>query len=498
MGTACMRSGKTADVPAFLPDSLQGTSQEGTMDEFVYDAFISYSHRDLKWARWLQRRLETFRVPKDLCDGDIPPAHLKVFRDQTDLSGVELQKALQRELEASRFLIVICSPFSAASPWVNDEIRSFQTRGRSGFIIPFIVGGEPESDKPELECFPPALRNHDGKHPLGANAVEIGRNKAFLKLMAVMLNVRFNRLVDREKQRRQKTILISSTAAAVIVAIVASLLWRNAVIKKRNQELSYDIYGAALLSITQDDEFTDEVIENFRTSAEAGNSEAAFYLANCYAEGKGVGENPELAFQWYLTAAEAGYPPAMSAVSECYEQGLGTEADLPKAFEWGLRHAETGDAVAMFNIAVSYEKGIGTGQDPEQAFFWYLRSAEAGYELAIYNTAFCYLLGIGTEENPEQAFYWTEKLAQAGNAFGMFNLGYMYQHGLGTPEDAEQAYTWYRKAAEAGDADGMFMTGWCIENHYGTEDQALEWYRRALENGNEDAAESIARLEAAG
>ena len=100
------------------------------MDEYVYDAFISYSHRDMKWARWLQRRLEIFRIPKDLCGGNAPRGHLKVFRDQTDLSGVELQNALQRELEASRFLIVICSPFSAASPWVNDEIRSFQTRGR--------------------------------------------------------------------------------------------------------------------------------------------------------------------------------------------------------------------------------------------------------------------------------------------------------------------------------------------------------------------------------
>ena len=44
----------------------------------------------------------------------------------------------------------------------------------------------------------------------------------------------------------------------------------------------------------------------------------------------------------------------------------------------------------------------------------------------------------------------------------------------------------------------MYMTGWCIENHYGTDDQAIEWYRRALENGREDAAEDIARLEAAG
>ena len=468
------------------------------MDEFVYDAFISYSHRDLKWARWLQHRLETFRIPKDLCEGNVPHSHLKVFRDQTDLSGVELQNALQKELMASRFLIVICSPFSAASPWVNDEIRSFQTRGRADFIIPFIVDGEPESDKPELECFPPALRSVEGEHPLGANAVEIGKNKAFLKLMAVILDVRFNRLVDREKQRRRRTILISSTVAAVILASVTALLWRNAIIRKRNQELSYDVYGAALLSATKDLDFSAEDIENLRTSAEAGNSEAAFFLANCYSEGRGIEKDPEQAFRWYLAAAESGYPSAMTAVSECYDQGLGTEVDLQKSFEWCLRHAETGEAIAMFNAAVSYEKGIGTEQDPEKAFSWYLKSAEAGYELAMYNTALCYLLGVGTEENPEQAFKWTEKLAQTGNATGMYNLGYMYQHGLGTSEDARQAYTWYQKAAEAGDADGMYMTGWCIENHYDTDDQAIEWYRRALENGREDAAEDIARLETAG
>ena len=226
------------------------------MDDFVYDAFISYSHRDMKWARWLQHRLETFRIPKDLCSGDIARSHLKVFRDQTDLSGVELQNALQRELEASRFLIVICSPFSAAS-------------------IPFIVDGEPESDQPELECFPPALRSVEGEHPLGANAVEIGKNKAFLKLMAVILDVRFNRLVDREKQRRRKTVLISSSVAAVIIASLTALLLRNAMIKKRNQELSYDVYGSALVSVGMDLDFSSEEISKLRTSAEAGNSEAA-------------------------------------------------------------------------------------------------------------------------------------------------------------------------------------------------------------------------------
>ena len=64
---------------------------------FVYDAFISYSHRDMDWAKWLQHRLENYRIPKDLCDRGERGNHLKVFRDQTDLAGVELQQALRKE-----------------------------------------------------------------------------------------------------------------------------------------------------------------------------------------------------------------------------------------------------------------------------------------------------------------------------------------------------------------------------------------------------------------
>ena len=52
-----------------------------------------------------------------------------------------------------------------------------------------------------------------------------------------------------------------------------------------------------------------------------------------------------------------------------------------------------------------------------------------------------------------------------------------------------------RAAAEAGDSDGQYMLGWCIENHYGTEDAALEWYLQAAEAGSEEAAQAVERLE---
>ena len=33
---------------------------------FKYRAFLSYSHRDTAWAKWLHARLEGFRIDKDL------------------------------------------------------------------------------------------------------------------------------------------------------------------------------------------------------------------------------------------------------------------------------------------------------------------------------------------------------------------------------------------------------------------------------------------------
>ena len=182
-------------------------------DDYIFDAFISYSHRDLNWGKWLQRRLETFHIPVDMCVDRPNGQKLRVFRDQTDLAGTGLQNSLRQNLQASRFLIVICSPSSAASSWVNEEVQYFVSQGRVDKIIPFIVDGEPKSDDPALECFPPALRNIPGYTHLGANIREIGKNKAFLKTVSILLDVRFGRLVNWEKQRKLRTVLVAGIVA---------------------------------------------------------------------------------------------------------------------------------------------------------------------------------------------------------------------------------------------------------------------------------------------
>ena len=464
------------------------------MGEFAFDAFISYSHRDMKWGRWLQSRLESFPVPKEAAENRPGSGRLKVFRDQTDLAGAELQASLHRELEASRYLIVICSPASAASRWVNEEIRYFTSLGRRSRIIPFIVSGEPASDKPELECCPPGLLGGQGDELLGVNIQEIGRNKALLKVVSILLDIRFNRLIDREKQRRRRTALTAGAVALIAAIVTGGLLWRNAAITRKNKELVFDIYGAAIVSFAKKDRIEPAELAFLQASAEEGNVDAMLLLADCYQKGWGTEEDPAAAFGWFRRAAEKGDTSGMVGLANCYMDGSGVEEDPQQTFDWNMKAAEAGDAYAMTNVAACFEDGFGTGQDAQKAFEWYQRAALAGSDLGMYNLARCYRSGIGVQADPSQAFSWMKKLAETGNTDGMYNLALMYQYAYGTEEDPRQAYLWYRKAAEAGYADAMRMTGWCIENSYGVDNLPLEWYTRAAEAGDALAREEVERL----
>jgi hypothetical protein len=105
---------------------------DSTGSDFRYWAFISYSGRDVKWARWLLKELETYRVPRafvgrQVGDRKIARRLVPIFRDRDELpSAGDLSGKIREALEASYALIVICSPYAATSPWVNEEVRTFK------------------------------------------------------------------------------------------------------------------------------------------------------------------------------------------------------------------------------------------------------------------------------------------------------------------------------------------------------------------------------------
>ena len=204
------------------------------MGTFRFKAFISYSHRDKDWSTWIQRALEAYRVPRRLVGsegefGPIPRRLTPVFLDREELSsGSDLSAKVRECLDGSESLIVVCSPASAQSIWVNEEIRYFRSCGREDRIFALIVDGDPQSSSPDEQCFPSALTTDpDGttREPLAADARKWADGKllAKLKIISGMLGIRLDELRRRDMQRRHR-LWMTSAGAAVAVALVMTVL----------------------------------------------------------------------------------------------------------------------------------------------------------------------------------------------------------------------------------------------------------------------------------
>lgn len=230
--------------------------------QFRYRAFISYSHADEAWARWLLAKLEGYRIPADLvgkrnAGGDPIPDRLgRFFRDRDEVSAAtQLADAIAAALTASEHLVVIASPAAARSAYVEAEIQEFhrlnQSRKRPGHVLVLIVDGEPggaggtDTPRAAQECFPPALRGRQGTpeaasfEPLAADARRIGdgRTRALAKIAAAMIGVPYDALVRRELRRKRRRRLALSAAAAAIVLALAGLGVRLALERQERTRL---------------------------------------------------------------------------------------------------------------------------------------------------------------------------------------------------------------------------------------------------------------------
>jgi len=212
-----------------------------------YRAFISYSHKDEKIAAKLHRYIEQFRIPKKMemkreqKSEKFPKRIFPVFRDKDELpSSADLGAQIETALRNSDFLVVICSPYSAQSRWVNEEIITFKRIGKTAHILALIVSGEPNAEEKtdvsnKEECFPEGLKyafdadgtlNHSVRmEPIAADCRK-GRGNtsdAFMKIVAGLLGVGYDELKQREIKRKQRFAYLISGGALAVVLLTGSL-----------------------------------------------------------------------------------------------------------------------------------------------------------------------------------------------------------------------------------------------------------------------------------
>jgi tetratricopeptide (TPR) repeat protein len=171
--------------------------------------------------------------------GVIPKRLTPIFRDQHELAAADdLGEEIEEALANSRFLIVLCSPDAARSRWTNAEIVTFKRTRPDGCVLAAIAAGEPfASEMPgreEEECFPPALKQkYDRRgHPTGKRAEPLaadlrdqgdGQRVGLMKLIAGMLGVGLDDLLQRETTRRQRRLAYLAAASLAGMAITSTL-----------------------------------------------------------------------------------------------------------------------------------------------------------------------------------------------------------------------------------------------------------------------------------
>ncbi len=209
-----------------------------------YDAFISYRHSELDMyiAKKVHKGLETFKVPRAVQKKSGKKNIKRVFRDQEELPiGSDLGDNIEGALAQSEFLIVICSPRTPESYWVQKEISTFIQMHDREHVLAILIEGEPD------QSFPRQLLVDEHGNPVEPLAADVrGTSKSeidkklkteLMRLAAPLLHCSYDDLRQRHRERRMKKIVTATTVAAgLAVAFGAYSAYNSAMIQQNYEE----------------------------------------------------------------------------------------------------------------------------------------------------------------------------------------------------------------------------------------------------------------------
>ena len=212
------------------------------LSQVAYDAFICYRHGaiDSKAAEALQKNLEHFRPPKELRKAG--KRIRRIFVDKGELSSCSDFNLQTREaLKNAGFLIVICSPGTKNSDWVNYEIDTFLEFHDRSRMLAVMTSGEAEN------IFPRKLLGSSGKcdEVLAADArgqdlhtvLKLLKNEALLQIAAPILGTTYDSLKQRHRiYRLQRIATASFTVLIGLIAFIFYQSWQSALINQQYQQ----------------------------------------------------------------------------------------------------------------------------------------------------------------------------------------------------------------------------------------------------------------------
>jgi TPR repeat protein len=210
----------------------------------------------------------------------------------------------------------------------------------------------------------------------------------------------------------------------------------------------------------------------------------------CY-NGDGVRQNTEAAKRWLDKAVTLRSALAMMVRAEIAKQS--GQSDLSRCLIY--RAAERGNLDAMVVLGIMYSnEGRNT-----KARLWIEKAAGLGSGKALACLGDWHKDGEhGLPKNGILAKEYYERAVALDDAFGMVGLGVLHETGVGgVTQDYSRARALYEQAEKLNNAEAMYRLGVLYEKGHGVGldlAQAKYWYSKAHEQGDDEAAEALRRM----
>lgn len=202
-----------------------------------YNAFISYRHSalDSRVAAAIQRDLEHFHIPGALRKRFGLQKINRIFRDKEELPITsDLNEDIAEALASSDFLIVICSPRTKESIWVEKEIETFLKTHNRHQVLTVLAEGEPGDVIPDILLSETVTDPKNGEthsvlvEPLSCD-YRLPKGKArreeLPRLAAALIGCKYDDLRQRQRLYRARQLAaVLGTALALAVAFTGYAL----------------------------------------------------------------------------------------------------------------------------------------------------------------------------------------------------------------------------------------------------------------------------------
>jgi len=248
--------------------------------------------------------------------------------------------------------------------------------------------------------------------------------------------------------------------------------------------------------------------KNLMKSAELGDVQSMYVLANEYELGSRLKQDFDYAAKIYQVASDNGHKLAQYRLGTFYYRGVGVKKDYKKSCD--MYEKSISYPGSSYNLATCYQNGEGRKKDLKLASKYFLDAANKLHLDSQLQIAMDYHFGRAGEINYTKARSWYKKVINNYHSapfnkhdpekirlMAKYNLANLIYDGKGGASSHNRAFKLYKEAAKGNESNAQNTLGIMYFEGHGTKvdkEKAKYWFKKSAAHGNENAKENLSRL----